>query len=41
MQDGSRDRYDSITLPSEVYLNKLVVSKNSCQVRNRRILQRI
>ena len=22
MQDGSRQRYDPITLPSEVYLNK-------------------
>ncbi len=27
MQDGSRDCYDPITLPYEVYLNKSVVSK--------------
>jgi hypothetical protein len=27
MQDGSRERYDPITLPSEAYLNKSVVSK--------------
>jgi len=27
MHDGSRERYDPITLPSEVYLNKSIVSK--------------
>lgn len=27
MQDGGRESYDPITLPSKVYLNKSVVSK--------------
>jgi hypothetical protein len=41
MQDGSRDRYDPITLPSEVYLNKSVVSKTLAKLEIERILQSI
>jgi hypothetical protein len=41
MQDGSRDPYDPITLPSEVYLNKSVVSKTLAKLETERILQSI
>jgi hypothetical protein len=41
MQDGSRDRYDPITLPSEVYLNKSVVSKALAKLETESILQSI
>jgi hypothetical protein len=41
MQDGSRERYDPITLSSEVYLNKSVVSKTLAKLEADGILQRI
>ena len=41
MQDGSCDRYDPITLPSEAYLNKSVVSKTIIKLETERIFQRI
>ena len=41
MQDGSRERYDSITLPYEVYLNKSVVSKKLAKLEADGIHQRI
>lgn len=36
--DGSRERYDPITLPSKVYLKKLVVSKTLAKLDAERIL---
>ena len=41
MHDGTRERYDPITLPSEVYLNKSVVSKTLAKLEADGILQRI
>jgi predicted transcriptional regulator len=40
MQDGSRERYDPITLPSEVYLDKSVVSKTLAKLEADGILQK-
>jgi hypothetical protein len=41
IQDGSRKRYDSITLPYEVYLNKSVVSKKLAKLEADGLKQRI
>ena len=41
MQDGTHERYDPITLPSEVYLNKSVVSKTLAKLEADVILRRI
>ncbi len=41
MQDGSRERYDPITLPSVVYLDKSVVSKTLAKLEADGILQRM
>ena len=40
MQDGGRESYDPITLPSKVYLNKSVVSKTLAKLEAEGILQR-